>query len=47
MDTDIAKQFQLIQEKFDDIDNRLLDLSNRVQSIDEHRTNLCTPGITK
>ena len=47
MDTDIANQFLLIQQKFNDIDNRLIDLSNRVQSIDEHRSNLCTPGITQ
>ena len=37
MDTDIANQFLRIQQKFEDIDNRLIDLSNRVQSLDELR----------
>ena len=37
MDTDIADQFLRIQQKFEDIDNRLIDLSNRVQSLDELR----------
>ena len=36
-DTDIANQFLRIQQKFEDIDNRLIDLSNRVQSLDELR----------
>ena len=34
-DTDIANQFLRLQQKFEDIDNRLIDLSNRVQSLDE------------
>ena len=37
MDIDIANQFQRIKQKFEDIDNRLIDLSNRVQSLDELR----------
>ena len=37
MDSDIANQFLLIHKKFQDIDNRLIDLSNRVQSLDELR----------
>ena len=36
-DTDIANQFLRIQQKFEDIDNRLIDLSNRIQSLDELR----------
>ena len=47
MDTDIANQLLLIHQKFKDIDNSLLDLSNRVQTIDERYTNLCISGITR
>ena len=47
MDTDTANQFLLIHQKFKDIDNSLLGLSNRVQKIDERHSNLCIPGITR
>ena len=47
MDTDIASEFRLIHLRFKDFDSRVIDLSSRVQALDEHRIKSCLPDITK